>query len=135
MAEIPIGTVHEEGTLVTSDVAIDFMGTDETRVLATPRMIGFMERTCRNAVLPFLEPGYDTVGTHVEVWHLAATPMGMRVSFRAEVLSVDDRKINFKVEAFDEVEKIGEGTHERFIINAARFGGRVQAKLAQRNGG
>lgn len=132
MANIPVGTVHELGILVTGDIAIDFTGSEEARVLATPQMIGLMERTCRDAVLPFLEPGQDTVGTHVNVYHLAATPIGMRVNLRAEVTSVEERRVSFKVEAFDEVEKIGEGTHQRAIINVARFGPKVQAKLEAR---
>ncbi len=129
MAEIPIGTALEESLLVTPDLAVDFMGIEEARVLGTPHMIGHLERTARNTLLPYLEPGYDTVGTVVNVAHLAATPVGMSVRFRAEVLSVEDRRVNFKVEAFDEVEKIGEGTHQRFIVNVARFAERVQAKL------
>lgn len=129
MAEIPLGTAHEESLLVTGEVTVDFMGVEDARVLGTPHMIGYMERTARNTVLPYLEPGYDTVGTVVNVAHLAATPIGMSVRFRAEVISVDGRRVNFKVEAFDEAEKIGEGTHERFIVNVSRFAGRAQAKL------
>jgi fluoroacetyl-CoA thioesterase len=132
MAEIPIGTIHEEGILVTSEVAVDFLGMEGARVLGTPHMIGHMERTCRNAVLPFLEKGNDTVGTEVNVKHLAASPMGSRVSFRAEVVSVEERRVNFKVEAFDEVEKIGEGTHQRAVIDVARFAERMQRKLRER---
>jgi fluoroacetyl-CoA thioesterase len=128
MAEIPIGTIHEEGFLVTSEVAVDFLGVEDARVLATPRLIGGLERTCRNAVLPFLEPGNDTVGTHVNVYHLSATPIGMRVSFRAEVVSVEERRVNFKVEAFDEAGKIAEGTHQRAVVNVERFAGRVRKK-------
>lgn len=132
MAEIAVGTVHEEGVLVTGEVAVNFLGMEEARVLGTPHMIGLMERTCRNAVLPFLDPGFDTVGTHVDVYHLAATPIGLRASFRAEVTSVAESRVSFKVEAFDEQQKIGEGTHQRAIINVARFAARVQAKLAAR---
>ena len=130
--EIPIGTAHEENLLVTGEVAVDFMGVEEARVLGTPHMIGYMERTARNTVLPYLEAGYDTVGTVVDIAHLAATPVGMSVRFRAEVLSVEDRRVNFKVEAFDELEKIGEGTHQRFIVNVSRFADRVRAKLTSR---
>lgn len=129
MAEIPLGTAHEESLLVTGEFAVDFMGVEDARVLGTPHMIGYMERTARNTVLPYLEPGYDTVGTRVNIAHLAATPIGMSVRFRAEVVSVDDRRVNFKVEAFDERERIGEGTHQRFIVNVSRFAERVQAKL------
>lgn len=128
MANIPIGTAGEEKLLVSSEVAIDFLGMQEARVLSTPHMIGYMERTCRNTVLPLLESGYDTVGTHVNVSHLAAAPMGMMVTFRAEVTAVKDRRVEFKVEAWDEKEKIGEGTHQRAVINVAKFATRLAEK-------
>ena len=128
MADIPFGTRHEEKFVVTPDVTIDFMGVKDARVLSTPNMILGLERTSRNAVLPLLDPGYDTVGTHVNVYHLAATPIGMTVTFRTEVTSVEDRRVNFKVEAFDAKEKIAEGTHQRFIVNVSRFAARVQEK-------
>lgn len=128
MANIPVGTKGEQKLLVTSEVAISFLGVEGARVLSTPHMIGFMERTCRDTVFPLLEPGHDTVGTHVNVAHLAAAPLGMSVTFTAEVLSATDRRIQFRVEAFDEKEKIGEGTHERAIINIAKF----TTKMAQK---
>jgi predicted thioesterase len=129
MANIPIGTTGEEKLLVTSEVAIDFLGMEGARVLSTPHMIGFMERTCRNTVLPLLDAGHDTVGTHVNVAHLAAAPVGMTVTFRAEVTNVSERRVEFRVEAWDEKEKIGEGTHERAIINVAKFATRLAAKI------
>jgi predicted thioesterase len=104
------------------------MGVDGPRVLSTPHMIGRMELTSRAAVLPFLEAGFDTVGTHVDVYHLAAAPIGAVVTFTAEVVAVDGRRIQFRVEARDEQEKIGEGTHERAIINVAKFATRVAEK-------
>jgi len=128
MGEIRVGTRGESGLLVTAEVAVNFMEDEKARVLSTPHMIGFLEITCRNAVKNLLDPGYDTVGTHVDVKHLAATPIGLHVRFLAEVVSVEDRRVNFRVEAWDEREKIAEGTHERFIINVARFADRVQAK-------
>jgi fluoroacetyl-CoA thioesterase len=128
MPQIPIGTRGRHTILVTSDVAIDFLGLDGPRVLSTPQMIGKMEMTCRNAVLPMLDPGYDTVGTQVNVAHLAAAPMGMSVTFTAEVTAVIDRRVQFRVEAHDEKEKIGEGTHERAIINVAKFATRLAQK-------
>jgi len=128
MANIPIGTTGEEKLLVTSEVAINFLGMDEARVLSSPHMIGYMERTCRNTVLPLLEPGYDTVGTHVNVAHLAAAPIGAAVTFRAEIIGVEGRRVQFRVEARGESEKIGEGTHERTIINVARFATRLAEK-------
>ena len=128
MTNIPVGTRNEEKLVVTQDVAINFMDVEGARVLSTPNAILGLERASRNAVLPLLDPGYDTVGTHVNVYHLAATPIGLTVTFRSEVTSVEDRRVNFKVEAFDEKEKIAEGTHQRFIVNVARFAARVQEK-------
>jgi fluoroacetyl-CoA thioesterase len=131
VANIPIGTKGEERLLVTGEVAIDFLGIEGARVLATPHLIGWLERTARDAIFPLLDKGDDTVGAHVNVYHLAATPIGMNVTFRAEVTSVEDRRINFKVEAFDEKEKIAEGTHQRAIVSVARFATRVQAKAGR----
>jgi predicted thioesterase len=128
MPNIPIGAKGEQKLLVTSESAITFMGTDGPRVLSTPHMIGYMERTCRDAVLPLLDAGCDTVGTHVDVYHLAAAPIGAVVTFTAEVVAVDGRRIQFRVEAWDETEKIGEGTHERAIINVAKFATRIAKK-------
>ena len=114
--------------LVTSESATTFMGADGPRVLSTPHMIGRMELTSRDAVLPFLDAGFDTVGTHVDVYHLAAAPIGAVVTFTAEVTAVDGRRIQFRVEARDEKEKIGEGTHERAMINVAKFATRLAEK-------
>jgi fluoroacetyl-CoA thioesterase len=125
---IPVGTKGEEKALVTSENAIDFLGMENARVLSTPRMIGYMEMTARNSVKPLLDADYDTVGTEVHVSHLAATPVGMNVTFRSEVIAVGERRVTFKVEAIDEKEKIGEGTHERAIINVARFATKLAAK-------
>src|ERR1051325_1953341 len=108
MANIPIGARGESRILVTSENAISFLGQDGPRVLSTPHMIGQMERTCRDLVLSLLDPGHDTVGTQVNVTHLAAAPLGMSVRFLAEVTGVDGRRISFRVEAWDEKEKIGE---------------------------
>ena len=130
MANIQVGTTKEEKLVVTHDVAIDFLGVEGGRVLSTPNVILGLERASRNAVLPLLDPGYDTVGTHVNVYHLAATPLGMTVTFRTEIVSVEERRVNFKVEAFDEKEKIAQGTHQRAIVNVARFSAKVQEKKA-----
>jgi fluoroacetyl-CoA thioesterase len=126
------GTCGESHLLVTTDVAVSFLGMEEARVLGTPWMILHMEITARNTVKPLLLDGQDTVGTQVNVRHLAATPIGMLVRLYAEVLSVDGQRILFKVEAHDEKEKIGEGTHERFIVDVGRFATRLQAKRTNR---
>lgn len=128
VANIPVGTKREETLVVTPDVAIDFMGVEGARVLSTPNMILGLEKTSRNAVLPLLDAGHDTVGTHVNVYHLAATPLGMTVTFRTEVTSVEDRRVNFKVEAFDGKDRIAQGTHQRAIVNVARFVAKLKEK-------
>lgn len=129
---IPAGTHFEVKLLVTSEIAVDFMGIEEARVLATPHLIWNLEMAARNAIKPLLDEGFDSVGTEVNVKHLAATPLGMAARFRAEVTHQDGNRVRFRVEAFDETEKIAEGTHERYIVNVARFATRVQAKIAKR---
>ena len=91
-------------------------------------MIRYMEWTSRNLVLPLLETGYDTVGTKVNISHLAAAPIGTVVTFRSEIISVEERRVLFQVTARTEEEVIGEGTHERGIINVAKFATRLAAK-------
>ncbi|MGH9662689.1 MAG: thioesterase family protein, partial [Bryobacteraceae bacterium] len=92
MADIPVGTKGEEKLLVTSDVAIDFLGVEGARVLGTPYLIAHLEMTARNSIHPLLDALHDTVGTQVNVAHLAATPMGMNVTFRSEVTAVEGRR-------------------------------------------
>lgn len=128
MADIPIGTKGEFHIVVTSNIAASFLGLEGAQVLSTPHMIGLMEKTCRDAVLPLLDAGYDTVGTHVNVAHLAAAPLGSEVQFRVEVTAVDQRRIEFHVKAATQQEKIGEGTHQRTIINVAKFAAKQAAK-------
>jgi predicted thioesterase len=128
MHRIAPGVKGEAKLLVTADTAIGFLGDEGARVLSTPHMIGYMERTCRDAALPLLDAGYDTVGTKVSVSHLAAAPIGACVSFTAEIVAVTGRRIDFRVEARDEHEKIGEGTHERAIIDVAKFAARLAQK-------
>jgi predicted thioesterase len=128
---IEIGKVREQVVLVDDQLAISFLGVEGTRVLSTPQMIGFMERVSRDLLLDMLEPGKDSVGTVVNVRHLAAAPMGTEVTFRARLIAVDGRRATFEVEAFDAVEKIGEGTHERFIITVANFAGKMKSKLSK----
>ena len=97
-------------------------------VLATPVMIMVMENAALNAIKSYLEPGESAVGTRVDVRHLAATPAGLRVTGEAEVTHVDGRRVEFAVRAHDPVEAIGEGTHERMIVDVARLRIRLDAK-------
>jgi predicted thioesterase len=131
MPTIPIGTLGELRRRVTDDIAINFLGLDGARVLATPAMIMLLEMTCRDSILPLLETGFDSVGTEVNVKHLAATPMGMEVTFKSEVIEADSRRVKFKVAAFDDKEQIADGTHERFVINVERFAARLKEKIGR----
>lgn len=115
-------------TVAESDTARVSGGESLPPVLSTPRLISFMERAAHFAVLPHLDEGQTTVGTLVNIRHLGATPVGMQVRFTAELVEVDRRRLRFKVEAWDAMEKVGEGEHERFIIDQGRF----NEKLAQK---
>ena len=124
------GLCAEQTITVTKENAANAWGSGGLPVFATPAMIAFMEMTARSAVDPLLPQGWSTVGTELNVKHLAATPIGMKISAKAQLLSVDRRVLCFKVEAFDEEEKIGEGTHGRFIIENERFMAKVERKKA-----
>jgi predicted thioesterase len=128
MADIPLGLRMETRKLVTKENAISFLGQDDARVLATPWLIVYLEMTCREVVKPYLLDGQDTVGTQVNVRHLASTPIGSEVRFVAEVSGVEKRRVQFRVEAWNDTEKIAEGFHERGIIDVARFAAKAAAK-------
>lgn len=115
-------------TVVTENDTADSFGSGGIKVLATPMMIGLMENAAHSAVDLHLPEGYATVGTRIDVRHLAATPVGMKVYATAQLTGIEGRKLDFKVEAYDEKEKIGEGTHERFIINVERFMAKTRDK-------
>lgn len=101
---------------------------DMPPVFATAMMIGFIEQTCILALRPCLQSGQHTVGTHVEVSHVAATPVGMAVTAEVELVSVEGRSLLFKVACHDEAGLIGEGTHRRAIVDVARFLGKLEDK-------
>jgi fluoroacetyl-CoA thioesterase len=103
-------------------------GSGLARVLATPALVAFCEECARLAVDPLLPKGQQTVGTWISIRHLAATPPELDVRVRAELTVVDGRRLRFKVEAWDSVERVAEAEHERFIIDVARFEERVKAK-------
>lgn len=123
------GISHELSHIVSRDLCVEFLGEKHTPVYATPAMIWDMEEAARLALHSYLDEGEESVGTAINVKHLAATPLGMRVTVRAKLRELSRRRCVFEVEAFDEKEKIGEGTIERFIIDIARFAERVRAKL------
>ena len=129
---VKIGTLKERTITVNSNQTTSFLWKGEN-ILSTPSMISEMEETCRlllkEQVIPDSE--WDSVGTVVKIEHLAATPVGAEVFLKSEVVSVNGRRVMFKVEARDKLEKIGDGTHERFIINIPRFRAKFDEKQKQ----
>jgi fluoroacetyl-CoA thioesterase len=129
MRPIPVGAKGTYTLLVTpAHLANQFKDAVLPKVFATPMMITAMENAALNAVRDYLEPGESVVGTLVNVRHLAATPAGHRVTAEAVVTKVDGRRIEFTVNARDEIEEIGNGTHERMVVNMARIDQRLSAK-------
>ncbi|MDR0623319.1 MAG: thioesterase family protein [Treponema sp.] len=115
------GLAGEKSETVTEENVAESWGSGGLPVYATPAMIGLMEGAAVNAIGRLLPPGWSTVGTRVEVKHLSATPVGLEVRAAAELLEIDGRRLSFKVEAFNGVDKIGEGYHDRFIVEKERF--------------
>lgn len=115
------GMIGEVERIVSKkDTAAEF-GSGEVLVFSTPMMIGIMENAALKAVDTYLPDDYATVGIHLDVKHLAATPVGMKVRAKAELIEIKGKKLKFKIEAFDEKEIIGEGYHSRYIINTPEF--------------
>ena len=117
-------------TVVTEALTARVFGSGELDVYATPAMIALAEETALKSVADRLEPGQGTVGTRVDVAHLAATPLGMKVRCETDLIEIDRRRLTFSVRVFDEVEKIAEGTHERFVIENEKFLKKAGAKGA-----
>lgn len=126
---IQTGLTCKKKITVTPEMTAAAMGSGALEVLATPSMIALMEGTAQEAVQKLLEDGQGTVGTRIDVRHLAATPVGMEVTCTAEVTEVDRRRIVFTVKAKDEKEVIGEGIHERFVIENEKFFAKCRQKL------
>ena len=122
------GLLSEKNYIVTENDTADVYGRGLLPVLSTPHLIGWMEDTSQKSVMPFMRPGESTVGVSVKMKHMAATPVGMQVRVRSEVIAFDGRRVCFSVRAWDEVDEIGECEHERYIINDKRFMQRVENK-------
>ena len=115
--------------LVGPEHTASFVGSGRIAVLATPVMINVIEAAALNAVEHLLPAGHQSLGIHLDVSHVAATPVGLRVTATAEVIGLEGRTIKFRVEAHDEIEAIGGGTHERVVVSVERFDERVQRKV------
>lgn len=114
---------------VTENDTAKALGSGGLDVLSTPKLIALMENASLLLVRPYLDEGMDTVGTQLNVKHLAATPVGMTVRAEAELIEIDRRRLVFSVKAWDEVELVGEGTHERFIVDMKKFTDKCNAKI------
>jgi len=129
--ELAKGIVGTKELTVTKDKTAAAVGSGLLDVFATPQMIALMEATASESVAPYLDEGSTSVGTLVNVSHVAATPVGMKVRCESELTEVDGRKLTFTVKAFDECGLIGEGTHERFVVFSEKFMAKTNAKLVK----
>ncbi len=124
------GVRGEQTCAVTPENTAAALGSGGLKVFATPAMITLMELTAAMSVAPYLPEGSSTVGTRIDVRHIAATPLGMQARCETELIGVDGRRLTFACRAYDEAEMIGEGTQERYIVDNARF----LAKTYQKQG-
>jgi fluoroacetyl-CoA thioesterase len=126
--ELKAGITHEIERETTEDMSAQKVYPHVPNVYATRAMVGHIEEVCSDLVFPYLKEGEQTVGTGMTFKHMAATPLGMKVRYNAKLTKIDGPKLVFEVEGFDEVDKIGEATHYRFIINAEKFNSRLAKK-------
>ena len=129
MAELEIGIKGTGSVLVEQGNTALAMGSGQLPVFATPAMIALMEKTASESIQNYLEDGYGSVGTKLEVKHSSATPLGMEVHCESELLTIDGRRLIFSVKAFDKAGLIGEGTHERFLIKNESFLKKAEGKF------
>lgn len=129
LSRLTIGLRGSADLLVGIEHTAPRVGSGCVGVLATPVMINVMEAAALAAVEHLLPHGYQSLGIHLDIRHFAATPVGMRIEARCELTAVDGRTLSFRVDAHDEREPIGGGTHQRVVVNVARFDQRVQRKI------
>jgi predicted thioesterase len=118
---LQVGMTAQKHDQVTNENTAMRYGSGSAAVYATPAMVGLMEGTCLAAVDPHLPAGMSTVGIRLDIRHLAATPIGLGVRATAELTEISGKRLTFTMEAFDDKEKIGEGIHERYIIDVKKF--------------
>ena len=128
---LAVGLKYSRSVEVTDDMTPSHLRNDPIRVLSTPDMVRLVEQTAIEATQPHLEPGQATVGTRVDLAHLAATPVGMTLTITVELTAIDRRRLGFRVEVRDELDEVGRGTHERFIIEGAQRMPRLEEKVAR----
>lgn len=125
---LEIGIKGKDSVEVVYENTAAAVGSGLLEVFATPAMVALMEKTACTSVQPYLEEGCGTVGTELNIKHVAATPIGMTVTCESELVEIDGRKLVFTVTAFDEKGIIGQGTHERFIVNNEKFQNKADSK-------
>ncbi|KAB2953078.1 thioesterase [Heliorestis acidaminivorans] len=128
MENLNVGLKAIKEEMVTEEKTAKSYGSGGVDVYATPAMIGLMEGAALQSVDPLLPEGMATVGIHLDVAHLSATPVGMKVRAEAELIAIEGKKLTFHITAYDEVDKIGEGRHQRFIISSDKFMSKVTVK-------
>jgi len=124
------GLTARREVAIDAERCIGFMG-KEGAVYATPRMVSDVEYTCRDFLLQHLDEGEDSVGAHVSIDHLAATPMGLEVKIEATIVEVDRRRVTFEFTVHDPIEQCGRGRHVRFVVDKAKSAERIAAKRAK----
>jgi predicted thioesterase len=129
--QLQAGLTFEKTITVTENHAARHLAGKGVRVFSTPEMVRLMEECALEGVLPFLQPDQNTVGVRVEMRHLAATPMGMKVIARCTLVEIDRRRLVFQAEIHDELEKVGEGSNERFIVDKEKHEQRIAEKVAR----
>ena len=129
MSEITIGLTNEKSVAVTIENTAVSMGSGTLRVFATPAMIALCEGCCAETVEDLLGEGMTSVGTKVDIEHLAASPIGASILCKSKIVAVDGRRLDFEVEVYDNVGLIGKGKHTRFIVDAEKFVNKTYAKL------
>jgi len=127
---LKVGLKGVSGLVVGEEHTAPRVGSGRVHVLATPVMINVIEAAALAAIEHLLPAGYQSLGTRLDIRHFAATPVGMRVRAEVEVTGIEKRTVTFRVSVSDEKEPIGDGTHERMVVNVSRFDVRVQEKVA-----
>lgn len=125
---LEIGIKGAQSVVVDDEKLASSMGSGDLPVFATPAMIALIEKTASESIMPYLETGSSSVGTHLDIAHSAATPIGMTVVCETELVEIDRRRLVFKVRVYDSAGDVGSGTHERFIVDSARFMQKAELK-------
>jgi predicted thioesterase len=126
---LSLGIKGSQSVEVNESNTADALGSGDLPVFATPAMIALIERTACQSLIPYLEVGSSTVGTHLDIAHSSATPTGMTVVCETELVEIDRRRLVFKVHVYDSAGEVGSGTHERFVVDAQRFLEKASLKL------